>query len=813
MMRCKKLIIFSLILAMLIGCLSGCESGNKSKTTKGDVDIFSTYITTVVMQDQEVADADKLSAKFNYICGKGETETAQIVLTAKSDVSEYTLTVSDLKDADGNVFSKDNLEIFNQKYIEVVNPTANEDGNYGFFPDAILPFSAAVEYKENNIEEGKNQAILVQATIPSDQTAGTYTGSFSLTVDGTETQIPVSMKIYNVDYPETTGLESLYIYNRYELAAGEADDSIEMLEKYYEKLLEYKCAGYQLPVSTGDPVAYAKAVQKYFDRIPNYSLPMVVTNVSGDTYNLDVDGTWGYIEEILKLSIADGKEYLSKVANYYGIIDEPTLNGRTNECSIFCDSYNVGVEELAKRVLNYTSDTSLTAEQVKIIESEANSVKNMPNYVTADKQPYYTGVTETEEIKDIREHIENYCPLFSKMDTEVDRSGYDKKTWYYGCNQPTSPYANFHIDSLSHLESTQLLGWTSNEYDISGVLYWESVYYRGYYARPGYDCYDTALRTAGSNGDGFLLYPGAPYGVDGPVASLRLVSMRDGCEDYDLLQILENLYEEKGYDAEQALTLIYRTLYNGMKCITDNSDVIAKARESVFNLIELANEGVYITNTETTADGYKLSGISENDSEVKLNDSVLTLSADKQFTFEIKLTEKTNTYVLSCGDYSVDYSLEGIKTAILGGDVEAKISVTKTSLVEVSTVDGTDIGQSGQVVKIDFINSDEKMFVVSGSDFSKLYNKNTKDAIFGIYNTGDTAVLVIEAQGAGVSTVELNKVYLKNGYNEIHLNDLSVVKWKLHKEFEYMTFTIKGEKEGAEAVNTVYLCDASVVVK
>ena len=41
------------------------------------------------------------------------------------------------------------------------------------------------------------------------------------------------------------------------------------------------------------------------------------------------------------------------------------------------------------------------------------------------------------------------------------------------------------------------------------------------------------------NGDGFLLYPGKPVGVDGPVTTVRLEAARDGVEDYDYLRLLK----------------------------------------------------------------------------------------------------------------------------------------------------------------------------------------------------------------------------------------------------------------------------------
>ena len=40
------------------------------------------------------------------------------------------------------------------------------------------------------------------------------------------------------------------------------------------------------------------------------------------------------------------------------------------------------------------------------------------------------------------------------------------------------------------------------------------------------------------NGDGYLAYPGAPIGHDGPVTSVRLEQAREGCEDYEYLYLL-----------------------------------------------------------------------------------------------------------------------------------------------------------------------------------------------------------------------------------------------------------------------------------
>ena len=64
----------------------------------------------------------------------------------------------------------------------------------------------------------------------------------------------------------------------------------------------------------------------------------------------------------------------------------------------------------------------------------------------------------------------------------------------------------------------------------------------------GQDYYDEPLRFTGANGDGFLIYPGRVYGIEGPVSSLRMEAIKDSVEDFDLLYELENLVDQVNRD-------------------------------------------------------------------------------------------------------------------------------------------------------------------------------------------------------------------------------------------------------------------------
>ena len=56
------------------------------------------------------------------------------------------------------------------------------------------------------------------------------------------------------------------------------------------------------------------------------------------------------------------------------------------------------------------------------------------------------------------------------------------------------------------------------------------------------------------NGDGYLLYPGAPAGVEGAVTTVRLEAARDGVEDYDYLKLLKALADKTG--DKEALSIL-----------------------------------------------------------------------------------------------------------------------------------------------------------------------------------------------------------------------------------------------------------------
>jgi hypothetical protein len=108
-----------------------------------------------------------------------------------------------------------------------------------------------------------------------------------------------------------------------------------------------------------------------------------------------------------------------------------------------------------------------------------------------------------------------------------------RETWWYPSITTWQPYPTMFIDELR--PTPRALGWLAWQDGVRGILYWSATHWHD--VRDPYRDPATYRETdAVGNGDGSLLYPGAPIGLRGtPVPSVRLLQLRDGIEDHDLL--------------------------------------------------------------------------------------------------------------------------------------------------------------------------------------------------------------------------------------------------------------------------------------
>ena len=81
-------------------------------------------------------------------------------------------------------------------------------------------------------------------------------------------------------------------------------------------------------------------------------------------------------------------------------------------------------------------------------------------------------------------------------------------------------------------------GWNGYRYEADGICFWNATDWGDWDtdAAPGDPYINAGGRYAGAS---MIFYPGAKFGHDGPIASLRLKALRRGLQDYECLRLLE----------------------------------------------------------------------------------------------------------------------------------------------------------------------------------------------------------------------------------------------------------------------------------
>ena len=577
-----------------------------------------------IRKDYEYTSAEKGDASINIYMSQNEKEGAQIIMTPSEDVSSYDVELSDLTCGD-NVISKENIEVFNQHYMET-NSQSNKYHELGWYPDALVPFKNAKDAEENVITAGDNQGLWFRVETTENTPAGAYTGEFTLTVDGTEYDIPVTVNVWDFAIPENEWPKTMFNLWLTYLSQGEYENGVEMWEKYFEFFLDYGIVSNGLMIEGLDAQSFIYYLRKYWDRLPCYNLPSTIDYSSNDGalhFGYDYEETEYLVKALVKASKEDGVDYLSKAYIYNFYIDEYHATWAFGDTRIKDATYFA--TEIAKtwdKVEEYFDVTYGTA----YIDSVAGLRQSLNDIgIVSVNGTWIDGTTDLFNVWcpntiSLRENI-----LEEKFALANDSTKALQEIWWYttiGCDYPVSP--GYQIDDP--LVDERIMSWMQYDFGIEGNMMWASNLYSGKeeYGLSPTDEWIQANRCTGGNwnGDGFQVYPGYKYGIDGPIGTIRLENIRDGMEEYKYLKVLEGLYENLSVrygvelDTHYALQPTFNSLYD---FTAPNYDVdnFENQRHIVANHIARAKGDVKLAYC---------------DYEESLNDFKISIVLDKSYT-------------------------------------------------------------------------------------------------------------------------------------------------------------------------------------
>ena len=823
----KRAMVLTLCSAMLLSAV-GCskETGKESDVASiGSYGTVWSAPSTVKIDQNDIKYENKGSAELVFNAVKNEYESHQLLITAAQDVDEYYLESSDLK-CGSDVLSKENITVYNEKFIKMAEAAYGSYSN----PDALIPVDTAKEYGELKIAKDQNAAFWVTVYVPEDTPAGIYEGTFKLTVEDAEMDIPVQVTVNDYVLPETTTGQTLFSWRYDRVGVGELDSSIEMMEHYYEFFLDYRISLQSLPIEGTTREEIVDALEKYYDKLTTYTIQPNPGAVPGGEFVTFSNRSKEMIYAIASMSSPE-KNYFDKAMLY--VVDEPDLrdDGKYQSTIKTIDSVNMILAECVETIKN---DTSGTYDNFKSIEGWENSILEIPNIM-----PIVTEVgRHIVEGKDERSHeflskVNTLCPVFAVWDEQLaDKivklcDEYDiKNLWWYGCNNPTAPYGNYHLGD-KNLLSARSYSWVQAKYGIEGNLYWDAVAYTT--ERPNWDqymnVYEETVRIEGSvAGDGNLAYPGKPYGIYGPLPSMRLMSIRDGMEELEMLTTLRKQYDEleavygSEFSAQGSVTsLINRLCYNGSLYYADGEKGLDfdEVRASLIDLIVWNNKGIGFALEESSIRNNvaEISYYIAEGSKVYIGEELQQPVEGCKYVYSLNLEENTNLNMVIETTDGTKYEVSRFisfptKTLQAFDDANAlkKIAVTEGGVVELSDVAeyATDGGSAhmkvaGKITGVELVDAAYvPNMTIETSIFESISNLTEVDNLnMDIYNPGEAFKFQVKIYSKD-AFVTLGEYSVDAGKNTISL-PIAETEFSAMKEADKVVFEFENSADGVTA--------------
>jgi hypothetical protein len=457
------------------------QTTTSAPATKTEHAVWAALSTRKVFKDD--LPPDSTPASLRLTAGRGEAESAQLVIRSSAASSIKAVEVSPLKADDGRTLPGGCVDLLRVVYVNL--PEFKKD-----YPDPLPPLTLPLDLRAR-----ENQPIWIRLTVPADAQAGNYRGQVALTFgDDSKISVPLLVTVWPIDIPRKPsmrtafGLSDNWIALQHGVQTGSPEHQA-LHARYWECLVAHRISPYSIPVDVFSPEA-----GKYLgdERLSCFVIP----------YSDDEAQLRKTVDHLR----ANG--WLAK--GYFYVVDEPKDAAQYDR-----------LKEVCRKI--HAIDPKLRIVSPFFCNAEFGEKKTAYELLVG--------------------HINIWCPntQYFKPEPMAARKRAGEEPWWYVCCGPGEPYANFFVElaGMSH----RMLMWQQKKFDVEGLLYWSTTYWNPASTKdPWADMATVKDINAKIYGDGSLLYPGKKVGVDGPVTSVRLEIIRDGLEDYEYLTQFEQRY-------------------------------------------------------------------------------------------------------------------------------------------------------------------------------------------------------------------------------------------------------------------------------
>ncbi len=492
------------------------------------------------------------SGKYTVYMAKNEDEGVHIALRSENSMESLRIVT----------LSGGNADIEHRLYY--ARPITIEETEY---TDALIPLE---NHGDISLTANKTTSIYVDFKTSADTPAGDYPYEFALVDENGNVlaSVKVTVHVWNFEL-YSSALHSNLNIPTFETAVGMVGYSLST--DRYEMLLDFGLSPMCLPYDILDSRA-----DKYMSdpRVTSFQVPHDVSDETLQAY-------------YRKLTVYDPVDnpnwepcWLEKAFFYPA--DEPDTKAELDALAAQCQRLEQYCPDVRITCPSYTDiwysydylNSSNRIDQIEFmdryIDLHCPKIANWNDTYTYDDSQYGTWVSSP---------LNKYGSFADRIKEIQTREDNPETVWAYVCNEPnTDGYLNLTIDDAGR--GHRILFWQMFQRDIEGFLYWSA---NSWVSADPWD--DVDAWDLGYYGDGILVYPGGDVGLVGQfVPSIRLVAVRDGIEDIELLYLAEqylgsaytNEYLSRVDDVSSSLTSICE------------SDDLATLRIDLGNAIEQA---------------------------------------------------------------------------------------------------------------------------------------------------------------------------------------------------------------------------------
>jgi len=472
---------------------------------------------------------------------RGEFESFQVVVTAAGgNLQDIRAEMSPLKKETGESLPAKNVRLYKEVFIPVRYSAPRATVPPGLIADPLVPFVNPYTNEEVrepqwrgerregarfgatgfDLWQDRHQPLWVDVEIPNDAAPGVYSGTLSVRARNFQpVTIPVRVTVWDFVLPDGPTHENHFGHFSYMARYHKLEENSEkyrLLEDRYIEMMAAHRINPPLPRRLHPKVAEDGTAQ--FDeetdrRITEFVEKYHVTNI-----------------EVPRAPFSDVlKANREKAIRYYR--------------SWYAYLKKKGWAECAYLYMLDEPNDKAAYEQVRQLGAMVHEAEPGLRRLVVE-QPYW----QDPDWGSIDEAVDIWCPLFAFLgESSIKRvQAQGDAVWSYTalCQKAPSydpeyekvknddpPYWQIDFPILSY----RIAPWLNRRYGVTGLLYWTTVCWTG----PQRDPWDDPGFRVQFNGEGALFYPGEDAGIEGPVASIRLKSLRDGMEDYEYFTLLE----------------------------------------------------------------------------------------------------------------------------------------------------------------------------------------------------------------------------------------------------------------------------------